>query len=160
MHASGRRLLTPVAQRHLAFAQLPTLPERALTGDDLVARVLAAGAASPLDPEAVDTYTTVMRIPFAAHSAMEAIRWSVRSTPRPDGRRYRSALRRPLNIPTLQVHGGSDGFLRRELTDADAAAISRSLRFEVLEGVGHFLPEEAPDDVTRLLLDWLPSTQG
>ena len=160
VHTSGRRLLTPLAQRHLAFAQLPTFPERALTQDDLVGRVLADGSATPFATEAVDTYRTVMRIPFAAHSAMEAIRWSVRSAPRPDGRRFRSALRRPITIPTLQVHGGADGFLRRELTDADAAAVSRSLRFEVLDGVGHFLPEEAPDDVTRLLLEWLPTTKG
>ncbi|MEV7961552.1 MULTISPECIES: alpha/beta fold hydrolase [Oerskovia] len=160
VHTSGRRLLTPLAQRHLAFAQLPTFPERALTQDDLVGRVLADGAATPFAPEVVDTYRTVMRIPFAAHSAMEAIRWSVRSAPRPDGRRFRSALRRPITVPTLQVHGGSDGFLRRDLTDADAAAVSRALRFEVLDGVGHFLPEEAPDDVTRLLLEWLPTTKG
>jgi pimeloyl-ACP methyl ester carboxylesterase len=160
VYSSGRRLLTPVAQRHLAFAQLPTLPERALTRDDLVGRVLADGAARPFDPESVDLYRSVMRIPFAAHSAMESIGGAVRSAPRPDGRRFRSALRRPVTIPTLQVHGGADGFLRRDLTDADAAAISRSLRFEVLDGAGHFLPEEAPDDVTRLLLDGLATTRG
>lgn len=155
LHASSRRLLTPLALRHLAFFQLPTFPEKALVSGDLVARFLAEGAATPFDDDAVATYSTVMEIPFAAHSAMESLRWAVRSTPRPDGRRYLNALRQPIDIPALQVHGGADGLLRRDLADADGAALARNFRFEVLDGVGHFLPEEAPDDVSRLLLDWL-----
>lgn len=156
MHASSRRLLTPAARRHLAFFQVPTLPERALTSGDLVDRVLADGAARAFDDDVVATYRTVMRIPFAAHTAMESLRWAVRSTPRPDGRRFLNALRRPVGVPALQVHGGRDGLLRRELADADGAALARDFRFEVLPDVGHYLPEEAPDDVTSLLLDWLP----
>ena len=42
--------------------------------------------------DVVETYRTVMRIPFAAHTAMESLRWAVRSTPRPDGRRFLAAL--------------------------------------------------------------------
>ncbi|WP_265522923.1 alpha/beta fold hydrolase [Oerskovia flava] len=155
LHTSSRRLLTPVALRQLAFYQLPTLPERALTTGDLVDRVLAEGAAAPFDDDVVETYRTVMRIPFAAHSAMESIRWAVRSTPRPDGRRYLAALRRPVAIPVLQVHGGRDGILRRELADADGAALARDFRFEVVDDAGYFLPEEAPGTVADLLIDWL-----
>jgi len=156
MHASSRRLLTSAARRHLAFFQVPTFPERALVSGDLVDRFLADGAATPFDDDVVATYRTVMRIPFAAHTAMESLRWAVRSTPRPDGRRYLGALRRPVGVPALQVHGGRDGLLRRALADADGAAFARDFRFEVLPDAGHFLPEEAPDDVTGLLLDWLP----
>ena len=58
-------------------------------------------------------------------------------------------------MPALQVHGGRDGLLRRDLADADGAALARDFRFEVLPDVGHYLPEEAPDEVTNLLLDWL-----
>src|SRR5690606_27489490 len=156
LHTSARRLLTPAAARQLAFYQVPTLPERALVRGDLVAEVLATGAATPFAPDVVDTYRTVMRIPFAAHTAMESLRWAVRSTPRPDGRRYLAALRRPVDVPALQVHAGRDGLLRRDLADADGAALARDFRFEVIDDAGHFLPEEAPDAVTDLLLDWLP----
>jgi pimeloyl-ACP methyl ester carboxylesterase len=155
MHASFRQLLTPAARRALAFYQLPTLPERALTDRDLVDRVLAAGAARPLPADAVELYRTVVRIPFAAHSAMESLRWVVRSSPRLDGRRYLATVRRPVGVPALQLHGSDDGFLRRDLADADAAALAHDYRFEVLDGAGHFLPEEAPARVTELLLEWL-----
>ncbi len=155
MHASLRQLLTPAAHRGLAFYQLPTLPERRLTEGDLVAKVLGAGTVRHLPAADVERYRTVMRIPFAAHTAMESLRWIVRSSPRPDGRRYLATVRRPVGVPALQVHGGADRFLRRELADADGAALARDFRFEVVDGAGHFLPEEAPERLEELLLDWL-----
>lgn len=154
--APARALLTPQGLRQLAFYQVPTLPERALIGSDLVDRVLATGAATAFAPDVVERYRAVMRIPFAAHTAMEAVRWTVRSSGRPTGRRYLAALRRPVEVPALQVHGTRDGLMRHELADADAVALARDFRYEVIDGAGHYLPEEAPEQVTRILLDWLP----
>lgn len=151
----GRAALTPTALRHLAFYQLPTFPERALTGGELVARVLAHGAAVPFAPDDVARYRDVMRIPFAAHSAMEALRWAVRSASRASGRRLRTAVRRPLTVPALQIHGASDGLVRPEIADLDAARLVRDLRYDVIPGAGHFLSEEAPQEVTEILLSWL-----
>jgi len=156
MHASFRQLLTPAARRLLGFYQLPTLPERALTDRDLVERVLTTGAAGPYPHDVAERYHAVMRIPFAAHTAMESLRWTVRSSPRPDGRRYLAALRRPIGVPALQVHASGDGLLQRDLADADGAALARDFRFDVVDGAGHYLPEEAPEALTDLLLDWLP----
>lgn len=98
----------------------------------------------------------MLRIPFAAHCAAESLRWIVRSTPRLDGRRFTAAVRRVLGVPTLQAHGELDRIVRRERADADGAAFARDFRFEVVDGAGHFLAEEAPTQVTDLLLDWLP----
>jgi pimeloyl-ACP methyl ester carboxylesterase len=151
----GRAALTTAALRELAYLQLPTLPERGLAQGDLVERTLALGAATPLPDDVVELYKDVMRIPFAAHSAAEALRWAVRSTPRMDGRRFGAALRRPLAVPALQLQGGRDGFLRPEQVDLDAVALVPDLRYELLPDAGHFLPEEAPDRVNGILLDWL-----
>jgi len=155
LHASMRQLLTPAALRLVAFAQVPTLPERALREADLVEHLLTAGAAAARPAEEVRLYRTALRIPFAAHAALEQVRWLVRSTPRPDGRRFLSAVRRGVPVPALQVHGAHDGLLRRRLADADGAALARDFRFEVVDGAGHFLPEEAPDRVNALLTGWL-----
>ncbi|QAY63702.1 alpha/beta hydrolase [Xylanimonas allomyrinae] len=157
LHVPLVQQLTPRALRLLALAQIPTLPERRLRDADVLERFFALGAGRPLDPAAVELYRTVLRIPFAAHTAAEALRWSVRSVPRLDGRRFTAAVRRVLTLPTLQVHGERDGIVRRDRADADAAAFARDYRFEVLEGAGHFLQEEAPDAVTELLLAWLPA---
>jgi pimeloyl-ACP methyl ester carboxylesterase len=160
VHASARQLLTRRALELLAFVQVPTLPERGLRDADLLERVLRLGAARPFPADDVDLYRTVMRIPFAAHTAVEALRWSVRSTTRPDGRRFASAVRPVVSVPALQVHGGRDGIVRRERADADGAAFARDFRFEVIDDAGHFLPEESPQQVSDLMLDWLGSAAG
>jgi pimeloyl-ACP methyl ester carboxylesterase len=72
-----------------------------------------------------------------------------------DGRRFGTALRRPLGVPTLQLQGGRDGIVRPERADLDAIALAPDLHYELIPGAGHFLPEEAPDEVNRILLRWL-----
>jgi pimeloyl-ACP methyl ester carboxylesterase len=37
--------------------------------------------------------------------------------------------------------------------------VAGSLRFELVPAAGHFLPEEAPAQVTGILLDWLASVR-
>jgi len=159
LHTGMRRSLRPATARHLAFFQLPYLPERALTRSDLVGRLLREwGAPGWLDDDALATYRAAARVPFAAHSAMEQVRWLVRSTPRVDGRRYLAALRTPAQVPTLQLHGDSDRCLpasRAALPAADAAIAGPQHRFELVPRAGHFLPEEAPDRVTAVLTSWL-----
>src|SRR5690606_29932189 len=93
---------------------------------------------------------------FAAHSSVESLRWLTRYAVRPSGRRFLAALRRPIDVPVLQVHGTADGFLRTGTADVDGAAFARDFRFEVVDGAGHYLAEEAPDEVNALLADWLP----
>ena len=53
-------------------------------------------------------------------------------------------------IPTLIVSGGSSLTLPPERA-RQAAAMLRDGRLEILPGVGHFIPMEAPDEVLRLL---------
>lgn len=148
------------AARHLAFFQLPLLPERALTRTDLVVRLLRewSGGTAWITPEVATTYRRAATVPFAAHSAMEQVRWLVRSGPRMDGQRHLAALRAAGAVPVLQLHGGADG-CRSAPYAAATGRVARGLgagyRFELIPGTGHFLAEEAPERVNELLLRWL-----
>jgi pimeloyl-ACP methyl ester carboxylesterase len=145
------------AGRLLAF-QAPLAPERSIGDKDGVAKVLHswAGPGWP-DAESERRYTQAMKVPFVAHTSMEYYRWAVRSVVRTDGRRFATAVRDPIQVPVLQIHGGLDPWVLPETAALSGSRVDGPLRFELLPTAGHFLPEEAPGQVTAILLDWLGS---
>jgi pimeloyl-ACP methyl ester carboxylesterase len=152
--------LTPRGLRRLLYVQAPSVPERAMTRGDLVDRMLTewGGDAAWCDAEARRVYRDAARVPFAAHSQMEQLRWLLRSVPRLDGRRYGAGLERATPRPALQIHGGRDGIrppARAPLSASTAALVASTYQYELLPSVGHFPAEEAPARVTDLLLGWL-----
>ena len=150
----------------LAF-QVPVRPERRLTGGDGVEHVLrewsapaddvvpAAGAEAVPDAADLRRYRRAMRVPFVAHSSMEYYRWAVRSVPRQDGRRFAAAVKDPVDVPLLQLQGGQDPYVVPAAALASHRWAGPHLRYELVDGAGHFLPEEAPGAVTAALLGWL-----
>jgi len=62
-----------------------------------------------------------------------------------------------IQVPTLFVWSTGDVALGREGAEATAAYVDGRYRFEVLDGVSHWIPEEVPDTLNRLLLDHLES---
>lgn len=162
LHGRTRRFggLRPAAARHLAFFQLPYLPERALTRSDLVVRLLREWSGRPTwpTPEIAATYRRAASVPFAAHSSMEQVRWLVRSRPRMDGQRHVAALRAAPAVPVLQLQGGTDGCrsaVHAAATSRVGGGLGAGYRYELIPGAGHFLAEEAPERVNELLLRWL-----
>lgn len=63
----------------------------------------------------------------------------------------------PITTPTLYVWSTGDVALGREGAEATAAHVEGPYRFEVLEGVSHWIPEEAAGELNRLLLEHLAS---
>ena len=156
--AAARSLGQLRALRPVTRYQVPFAPERALVRDPgAVARLLSAGGGSgwpASDPEALEVYAEAMRVPFVAHSAMEYFRWAVRSTVRADGRSFRAAVDQRVAVPVLQVHGADDPLVLPRTARGSRAWVTGAYRYEEVPG-GHFLLDERPDDVTRVLLDWL-----
>jgi pimeloyl-ACP methyl ester carboxylesterase len=139
----------------LAF-QVPVRPERWLTRGDGVRQVLRAwGGRGYPDPDAADMYQRAMQVPFVAHTSLEYFRWAVRSLPRRDGRRFAAALGSLIEVPVLQLHGARDAIVLPDGASAASRWASGPVRWQLLEGAGHFLPEERPGQVSAALVDWL-----
>jgi pimeloyl-ACP methyl ester carboxylesterase len=63
----------------------------------------------------------------------------------------------PITMPTLFVWSTEDPALGREGAEWTAEYVEGPYRFEVLEGVSHWIAEEAPDRLNALLLEHLRS---
>jgi pimeloyl-ACP methyl ester carboxylesterase len=94
----------------------------------------------------VDEYVRVLTQPGAMTAALNWYRAVDRST---------AMAMRPITTPTLYVWSTNDPALGREAAEATATHVTGPYRFEVLEGVSHWIPEEAPDALNALLLEHL-----
>jgi pimeloyl-ACP methyl ester carboxylesterase len=58
-----------------------------------------------------------------------------------------------VTAPTMYVWSTEDIALGRTAAELTADEVEGPYRFEVLEGVSHWVPEEAADDLAALLVD-------
>jgi len=146
-----RKALGPL----LAF-QAPVAPEHWLERGNGVEKLLRSWSGPGFPDElTLYHYQRAMQVPFVAHTSMEYYRWAVRSLWRRDGRRFAATVHEPVCVPVLQLHGTDDPWITPATAAQSARWVRGRLRFELVPGAGHFLPEEAPDRVTETLLDWL-----
>ena len=69
--------------------------------------------------------------------------------------RARGAIRAPLGsirVPALYVWGDADDTVGRAAAEGTRDFVSGPYRFEVLPGIGHFIADQAPDQLSDLLL--------
>jgi pimeloyl-ACP methyl ester carboxylesterase len=140
--------------------QLPFLPERRLTSHDaarveVLLRAWSGSAHWPSAEEAA-TYRAAMLVPGSAYGAVEFSRWAVRSVPRRDGRRYATAMREPVTVPTLVLHGRRDEVVLAATVDGSEQHVSAPYQRVDLD-CGHFPHEELPAQTEAALLPWLAS---
>jgi pimeloyl-ACP methyl ester carboxylesterase len=152
-------------QRHAsAYAlrdfQLPRYGEKLLTKDsEYLAKLFSTWSGprwrgTPSYVCAVYRYGLAMQIQQAAHCSLEFFRWTVRSLPRPDGRRYAASMQKPIDRPVLQLHGDFDGCVLARTAQASSRHVRAEYEWHLLAGVGHFPQQEAPDQVSAQLIRW------
>jgi len=61
----------------------------------------------------------------------------------------------PLQVPALMLHGADDGCIGAELIPSMREYFPLGLQIEVIAGAGHFVHQEKPEMVNRLVLDFL-----
>jgi pimeloyl-ACP methyl ester carboxylesterase len=94
----------------------------------------------------LDEYARAFSAPGAATAAINYYRAAVRSPARP-GKKVRAL--------TLLIWGEDDVALGIELTRGMEGLLEREPRVEYLPDTGHFVMEERPEVVNRLLLEFL-----
>jgi pimeloyl-ACP methyl ester carboxylesterase len=146
------------ASSYIARFQPPWAPERWLTADDAAnVGVLLhrwGGPGFP-DQETEDMCREAMQVMYVPNRALEYYRWSARSLPRPDGRRYRAIMTTPITAPTLQLQGELDPCVLPATARGSERYVSGPYEYRELRGLGHFPHQEDPDLVTAELLRWL-----
>lgn len=145
------------ASGYVARFQLPWYPERWMVAHDAanVARIMRSWAGPEFPHAETDrAWRDAMLILGAPHCALEYYRWAVRSVARSDGRRFCELLRRPLDVPTLQLHGALDTCVLPATAQGSSRYVAGSYEWRLLDGVGHFPAEERPELVTGELLRW------
>ncbi len=154
-----RELISPrttALSRRVRRYQVPIRPERALRdGGEVLATLRAWGGPGYPDEETARVATLAMRVPFAAHTSLEYWRWVVRSVGRRDGRLFATALREPVAVPVLAVRGELDPCVSDAGLAASRTATTGGFTRVRIPGVGHFLPEEAPGELTAALTRWI-----
>ena len=130
---------------YMAVFQVPGLPER-LLGHPRLAGPLLASMETP-HPDRVQAFLSDRS---AARGALAWYRAAGRSVV---GRR--SVPVGLVRVPTTYVWSDGDPALGRWAAEHTAQWVDADYRFVVLEGVSHWIPDERPEELARLVLERL-----
>lgn len=130
----------------LAF-QLPRLPEWMATSRLGKPRFRQGLRRSGLPDANLDEYLTAFDEPGASTCIFNWYRAAALTQP--------SRLSHTVTVPALYIYGARDVALGRRAAELTADYVTGPYRYEVLEDASHWIPEESPDTVVRLLLEHL-----
>lgn len=137
---------------YAAFFQLPWLPDRLLSarGGAFAERLMrwSAGRESVFSKDAMDIYRANVASPGAATAMLNWYRAAGRELLEAEG------LDSPIDAPTLVVWGLRDAALGESCLEGVERYV-RDLRIELLPGVSHWTPEDAPEKVNALILGFV-----
>jgi pimeloyl-ACP methyl ester carboxylesterase len=140
-----------LASWYMYFFQLPGIPERLLMrrNGTMVSELLRRTGQTP---DAADRDAQAMCEPGALTAAINWYRAIPLSNPR--------ASTQKISVPTMYVWSDQDAALLPKAAHDTARYVSGEYRFEILPGVSHWIPDERPDKLADLLLDWFAAHQA
>ena len=139
---------------HHGFHRTPELPEALIAGREriYISWFLKNFTAHPeaIPEAAIDEYARR----YAEPGALAAGLAYYRAIPDDIADNERSIAAGKLAMPVLAL-GGGESFGRRELTLESMRRVADDVQGGVVEGSGHFIPEEKPDELVAALLEFL-----
>ena len=126
--------------------------EAALLADDGAGLRAVFAATGHPDPESTGPYVRLLGEPGALTAALN---WYRAVSASDVATHFGAGTDGKVTVPALYVWGDADVALGRAAAESTAAHVEGPYRFEVLPGVGHWIPEEVPDQLNRLLLEHL-----
>jgi pimeloyl-ACP methyl ester carboxylesterase len=139
---------------HVWLFQVPGLSEQAVRHDDFAMIDYLWKLWSPGIEDAghIKSVKETLSAPGAVEAALGYYR-AILQFPLTHPELSQKVQFQPATVPTLTVFGGNDpGFARAE---DDGRFFAAEHRVERVEGAGHFVQREQPEELTRLLLEWL-----
>jgi len=131
---------------YMAYFQLRR-SEKALVGGDLLERLWSRWSPGPLPRQHVDAVRACLAeslpAPLAYYRAMPRQLLQLAEPPR------------RVAVPTLYLHGALDGCIGPEIPDGQESLFEGGFESETVDGAGHFLVLDAPDEVADHVARWL-----
>ena len=135
---------------HFYFNALPDLPEALVAGRErrYLAWLFNARSTNKagVDADAITEYTRLYSAPGAMKSGFAYYRAVFESV-----RQNRATAEEKLSMPVLAVGGAK---WMGPMMEKMVAPVAANLRVEIVADCGHFVPEEAPEPLARLLRDF------
>ncbi|HXE98571.1 MAG TPA: alpha/beta hydrolase [Dongiaceae bacterium] len=158
----GRALLTnPTQQRrswYMYFFQLP-LAEMAVAHNDFefIEQLWKEWSPGWHCPQPVmDEIKAAFRHPSVLKAALGYYRSQFNhALQHPELADIRKRLSDPIPVPAMHLHGADDGCIGAETTIGMESAFIKHFEKHVIPSAGHFVHQEQPDVVNRLIIDFL-----
>lgn len=141
---------------YIMYFQLPSLPERSASW--VVPRLWRQWSPGYDAAEDVALVLDAIGAPENWRAALGYYRATIRGS-KPPARYldlHQHWLSPPL-LPTLYLHGADDGCASADYTRWVEPGLPPGSRAEIVEGAGHFMQLDRPDEVARLIADFVAS---
>lgn len=143
--------------KHVLDTFTPFITRKRLCDDEdlrsLITQWSAPGNTGASDE--AEKYAAALRLPGAANSALNQLRWYYLSRGKINGREHFRVTQRNIALPVCAIRGDMDPLLPFRAWAHDRDFVSGSYRCITVPGAGHFVHEEKPNAVTSIVLDFL-----